>query len=224
MEGDRLIFYTDGLTDMPRAHKRSVISFEALRDVISDIIRHDPALPVSDIMRGVLTTVSEMSEVEVIPFSKNTSHDDITILCLEIENQNAYHERILRLKNSDDLSEAIADLYKNISDELKRRGYACSELGIRSVLAESIVNAWKHGNRKDPDKSVTVRWRYGNDFHLEVTDEGNGFDFHHIPDPKSEENMSKTSGRGIYLMRRFSDMVDWKDGGETPGAEAQKAF
>lgn len=211
--GDKLIFYTDGLTDMPRANKKRFITFEELKYLIGDMLCRDFALSVSDIMRGILKAVSKMSDVEVIPFSKNTSDDDITILCLEIENRNAYNQRILRPGDSDELSEIINELYKEILYGLKRQGFVYSELGVRSVLTESMINAWTHGNQQDSRKSLTVRWRYGNDFHLEIIDEGDGFDFSRFPDPKSEENLTKASGRGLYIIRRFSDTVHWEEGG-----------
>ncbi len=208
-QGDKLIFYTDGLTDMPMANKKKMISFEDVGAIIRDMTM----LPVSGIMQGVLDVISAISDVEVIPFSKNTSDDDITILCLEIEDGVTYHEEILRSGNSAEISESILRLYQTVLNELTEQGIAVPKLAIRSVLEESVLNAWAHGNCQDNGKSVTVRWRCGNDFHLEVTDEGGGFDCQQVPDPKSPENLTRRSGRGIYIIRRFSDTVRWEDEG-----------
>lgn len=212
-EGDKLIFYTDGLTDMPMANSKEMISSEELADIIRDMIQDNPAISVSAIMRGMLRIISERSEVEVIPFSTNTSDDDITILCLEIENRMGYHERILRPGDSEDLSRQILSLYQTILDEFADQGTEPPGLATRSVLAESILNAWNHGNGQDSDRAITVRWRCGNDFHLEVADEGDGFDCRQIPDPRSPENLTRLSGRGVYIIRRFADTVQWKDEG-----------
>jgi len=212
-KGDRLIFYTDGLTDIPKANKKKVISYNELEDIVADMIRCDPKLPVSDMMRGILKTVSEISGAEVLPFSRNASDDDIAMLCLEIEDRNAYQENMLFPKNLNDLSEFVNFLYEETLHELKQRGYEISELAIRSLLTESIVNAWKHGNRGQHGKFIRVRRRCGNDFHLEVTDEGKGFDFTTVPNPKSKENLTSASGRGLYIIRRYSDTMDWEDGG-----------
>jgi serine/threonine-protein kinase RsbW len=38
-----------------------------------------------------------------------------------------------------------------------------------------------------------------------IADEGEGFDFEHLPDPLSPENLMRTSGRGIFLIRSFMD-------------------
>jgi anti-sigma regulatory factor (Ser/Thr protein kinase) len=82
------------------------------------------------------------------------------------------------------------------------------------ILEEAILNAWKHGNKKNPNKSITVRRRFGNDFHLEVIDEGRGFDPECALDPTSPENLTKLSGRGIFLIRHYADEVAFEKEGK----------
>ncbi len=211
-EGDRLIFYTDGLTEMPRTNGMGFITFDLLVELAEDIVRSKTGISAADMMREIIKKVSLMSKVESV-FSKNTSLDDITLLGLEIENRNICQQRVLYPKNSEDLYIIIEDLYREISQEMQARAYEISPLGLRSILAESILNAWRHGNCQDSSKSITIRWRFGNDFHLEVKDEGKGFDAGHVPDPKSRAFFYRDSGRGVYIIRRYSDTVQWKDGG-----------
>ena len=40
---------------------------------------------------------------------------------------------------------------------------------------------------------------------IRVRDEGPGFDPENIPDPLAPENVLKSSGRGIFLIRNFMD-------------------
>jgi serine/threonine-protein kinase RsbW len=40
---------------------------------------------------------------------------------------------------------------------------------------------------------------------VRVLDQGPGFEVEEVPDPLSEENLLRTSGRGIFLMRAFMD-------------------
>ena len=40
---------------------------------------------------------------------------------------------------------------------------------------------------------------------VRVLDQGNGFELTEIPDPLAEENLLRTSGRGLFLMRAFMD-------------------
>jgi len=82
--------------------------------------------------------------------------------------------------------------------------------GVRLALEEALVNAIKHGNGMDPNKSVRIQWRI--DAHsvcVEIEDEGPGFMVAEIPDPTAEENLERPCGRGIMLMRSFMSRVEF---------------
>ncbi len=86
--------------------------------------------------------------------------------------------------------------------------------GLRLALHEAIANAITHGNRNRPDLPVSIRYLRTPE-HVEVTirDQGNGFDCQAVPDPTQGANIFQCSGRGIYLMRRLVDSVDYNDRG-----------
>lgn len=46
-----------------------------------------------------------------------------------------------------------------------------------------------------------------------IRDQGKGFDRAALPDPLAPENLVKPSGRGILLMKTYSDTVSWNDSG-----------
>jgi anti-sigma regulatory factor (Ser/Thr protein kinase) len=48
-----------------------------------------------------------------------------------------------------------------------------------------------------------------------VTDEGEGFDPHHLLDPTSPASILKAEGRGIFLMRKLLDEVYFNDCGNS---------
>ena len=80
------------------------------------------------------------------------------------------------------------------------------------AVRESVINAIKHGNRNDPAKRVFVEFlaeRSPGAFELtiRVRDQGEGFDPASLPDPLAAENILKSSGRGIFLIRNFMDEV-----------------
>jgi serine/threonine-protein kinase RsbW len=87
-------------------------------------------------------------------------------------------------------------------------GYAERDLfTTRLALEEAVVNGVKHGNRGDPSRHVSVRYRVGPDGVLvEVEDQGPGFDPGGVPDPTAPENLGRPCGRGLLLMRSY---VDW---------------
>ena len=53
----------------------------------------------------------------------------------------------------------------------------------------------------------------GNRLTIKVTDEGPGFDFKNIPNPTKADNLEKFSGRGVFLIKRLMDEVDFFAGG-----------
>jgi len=82
--------------------------------------------------------------------------------------------------------------------------------GIRLAVEEALVNAVKHGNRFDPDKEVHIVARLSADrLHIEITDQGSGFDATAVPDPTAPENLLRTGGRGLMLMHNFMTRVEF---------------
>ncbi len=77
---------------------------------------------------------------------------------------------------------------------------------VSTALVEACSNAIEHGNHFSKDKRVVVTLKFnGTTFIATVKDEGDGFDYTKAlrdesgPDPMSER------GRGILIMRAFTD-------------------
>jgi len=80
---------------------------------------------------------------------------------------------------------------------------------ISMAVREGAVNAVLHGNGYAPDKKVTLAFeRTSEDLIITIRDQGPGMDLSKIPNPLAPENLLKTSGRGIFLMRSFMDVVE----------------
>ncbi len=79
------------------------------------------------------------------------------------------------------------------------------------ALVEGVVNAIKHGNKMDCSKkvkvSLTLEKQY---FKIIIVDRGDGFDPDCVLDPTLEENLSKKDGRGIFIMKKLMDRVEYK--------------
>jgi len=85
---------------------------------------------------------------------------------------------------------------------------------IMIAVTEAVNNAIRHGNKGDAAKSVTLALGIEeNIIRFSVSDQGTGFDFHHLPDPTTAENLEKPSGRGIFLMKHLADEVEFLEGG-----------
>jgi serine/threonine-protein kinase RsbW len=108
----------------------------------------------------------------------------------------------------------MLDFVQVVSDYLGRMaGLDEDQLHWVSVaVRESVVNAIKHGNRNDESKRVVVEFspvpaHDPEELVIRVRDEGEGFDPEELADPLAPENILKSSGRGIFLIRNFMDEV-----------------
>ena len=82
------------------------------------------------------------------------------------------------------------------------------------AMTEGVNNAIVHGNKLDPDKSVTVVCAVDDkNLVFRISDEGPGFDFDNLPDPTAPENIEKPHGRGVFLMKHLADECAFEDGG-----------
>jgi serine/threonine-protein kinase RsbW len=73
-------------------------------------------------------------------------------------------------------------------------------------VREGVINAYKYGNQKSRNKKIhmTVELEPAK-LVVRVCDEGPGFEMTEVPDPLAEENLLRTSGRGLFLMKAFMD-------------------
>jgi len=109
--------------------------------------------------------------------------------------------------------------------------------GIRMGLHELIVNAIEHGNleleselKQRADYLVFLKQRAGEprfsgrrvtievgidaeSFACVIRDQGPGFDWRCLPDPRNPENLFKPHGRGIILAGNFFDEFNYNEAG-----------
>lgn len=82
---------------------------------------------------------------------------------------------------------------------------------IGMSVRESVTNAIQHGNRLDQSKKVDIRFEVAPDqLEISVQDQGNGFRVDDLPNPLDPENLLKPSGRGIFYIRSFMDVVEFR--------------
>ena len=135
----------------------------------------------------------------------------------------------------------IHNVVQYLQGELSRYGICGPEdrTRIGMALAEALANAIIHGNlevssalrEKDPasfeqelanrastapyrDRTVQLNASYdlaGATF--VIADEGPGFDVGSVPDPTDEENLLKVIGRGLLIMRAFTDKLTFNEPG-----------
>lgn len=78
------------------------------------------------------------------------------------------------------------------------------------AVREAVTNAVLHGNKLDSAKFAEVNVKKSPEIlEIDVHDQGKGFNPSEVADPTKDENILKTSGRGIFFMRNFMDEVNW---------------
>ncbi|MCM8760620.1 MAG: ATP-binding protein [Candidatus Omnitrophica bacterium] len=85
---------------------------------------------------------------------------------------------------------------------------------IKLCIEEAVRNAIVHGNNCDRRRLVKIAsWVEDDNLHIEIEDEGKGFDQSKLVDPTSEAHIFKNSGRGVYLIKKLMDKVEYTAGG-----------
>jgi len=85
---------------------------------------------------------------------------------------------------------------------------------IKLCVEEAVRNAIVHGNKSDPKRKVRLGyWVSEGVLNIEIEDEGAGFDHELVKDPTKEENILRNSGRGVYLIKKLMDKVEYSTKG-----------
>lgn len=197
-------------------------AIRALRYGASDYIRKP--FDINDLtssVRSVLKRKFEKQETEVFGQYKQ------------------YEKSVLVIPNNGELINTISF---NLTKDLVPAGlfnYTTSE-NIALSLKEAMANAMFHGNleidsslrdsggmkgfneeveaRKNLDKfknrDIRITYELTPEYvYYEIEDQGKGFDFRSLPDPRDPENFFKNSGRGLLIIRIHMDDVCWNDTG-----------
>lgn len=97
-------------------------------------------------------------------------------------------------------------IIEDIIQELELEPYA---FDIRLILMEAVTNAYYHGNLSDCTKPITIRYLLcGGLLNLQVEDSGDGERNLLIPQEIGDGELLEDGGRGLYLIRCFSDSVE----------------
>ena len=84
-------------------------------------------------------------------------------------------------------------------------------LNVGIAVREAVINAIVHGNGMDSSLKVEVILQARpRSIRARVRDQGAGFDSGATPDPTVGDNLMRSSGRGILVMRGFMDGVEFK--------------
>lgn len=123
----------------------------------------------------------------------------------------------MNINDPKDLQDQRKAYYLNLVQKFGK-----DQLLVDASISEAVVNAWKHGHKRNDKKNINVKIHFlSSRMIVRVKDEGKGFDWrpyhvssdvkHWFPDIEDLEN----DGRGIVLLLRVMDVLRYnKEGNE----------
>ncbi len=111
---------------------------------------------------------------------------------------------------------AISPVVEAVLRLVEQLAYAAGkEFEIEMALREALANAVLHGCKCDPRKKIecSVTGDQEQGILIVVSDPGDGFDPTQIPSPTDGQNLFSDHGRGIFLISRLMDEVQYERNG-----------
>ena len=111
---------------------------------------------------------------------------------------------------------AVAPMVERTLKIVARAGLSqerCENLAV--ALAEALSNAAVHGHRDKPGSRVllVVMTKPDGCVVVDVKDSGPGFDVASLVDPTDPKRLLVPGGRGVFMMRRLVDRVEYNPRG-----------
>ncbi|MCX6645751.1 MAG: SpoIIE family protein phosphatase [bacterium] len=194
-DGDRLLLYTDGLTDAVNSAGERFG-----HDRLIKLFKKYSSLGSKNLLRVI--------ENEILDFNSGRElQDDIAIALISIVPDNWTTLTIPPY--------TFIEVIGNLLDELSMKGVdEDTVFKARLSLDECVNNAFRHGHHGDHRRQITISYLIEpNKCTMKVRDQGPGFDFGMIPDPTLEENLLQPGGRGVFLTLKMMDEVSFNDVG-----------
>ncbi|MCK4720472.1 SpoIIE family protein phosphatase [bacterium] len=194
-KGDRIVCYTDGVTDAIGENNKR---FGHLR--LLGFVADSGHLKAEEFTSTLVRKVEEFT-------GGLKQKDDIIVSMLEMQEDPWIHMSVKFSESS--------QLIQDILDGLTPYELSPEETySIRLAIDEALANAWKHGLDEDDQAQFNVSYLIADEgFRIRVTDPGSGFDHESLPDPTVPENLYKANGRGVFLIRQMMDEVEYNSNG-----------
>lgn len=114
-------------------------------------------------------------------------------------------------------TDAVEEPRRWLLSQLKQYDYGDDDaFAVHLAFEEAFYNAMKHGNKMDSQKKVKIECSIASDrVEISMTDAGGGFDPEAVPDCRVGDNLYKTEGRGLLLMRSYMDLVEFNEVGNS---------
>lgn len=111
----------------------------------------------------------------------------------------------------------IPALLEELAERARAAGFPHGRvrLNLRVGVCEALSNAMRHGQSEGRGPIHVEASFSAARIEVRITDPGGGFDPEELPDPTLPENLLRPGGRGVFLIRRLMDHVEYNDIGNS---------
>jgi len=197
--GDKLLLYTNGVVDVVNLAGQ-YYQKQRLQQQVTELADKT----IAELVAGIYQDLSDFAQGAA-------RRDDLTLLGFEVVAPPAQHYRMVLRSTPAKVEPAIQRV-----TQTARQSHFSDELlfNVRLGIIEALRNAIEHGNKFDPNKKVILEMDIDpQKVAISVTDEGDGFDYSHLPDPTRAESIMQERGRGIFLIKICMDEVGFNEKG-----------
>jgi serine phosphatase RsbU (regulator of sigma subunit)/anti-sigma regulatory factor (Ser/Thr protein kinase) len=206
---DKVLFYTDGLTEGTNEANELYGSKRLL-----EVVQRNGSLPLEQFLDIVLDDQTRFRNGREL-------RDDFTMLCIQTESpewllhESGFHKEdgpsVLLVGNYRDIDTVCSVMLRAMDN----KGFPDADIKHTKIcIFEMLMNAIEHGNQRDQKKRVVLLYKITQEkAMISIIDEGNGFDHSKLPNPLDAANILKDHGRGVYIVRQYMDEVSFNPKG-----------
>ena len=116
------------------------------------------------------------------------------------------------IKSNPENLRLVEKFVDEISEELGLSDEVYGNILIATL--EAANNAIVHGNKLREDLDVKIVMdKFEEGISVSIKDLGNGFNPNLVPDPTSPDNLEMENGRGVFLMNKLTDSIEFLENG-----------
>jgi len=109
----------------------------------------------------------------------------------------------INLNSEANIIKKIEPFFYKIKDNLKVKDDIFYNMLV--AITEGLNNAIMHGNKSQSEKKIYFKATLENDIiTVLIKDEGKGFNPELVADPREPENLMKSHGRGVFLIKHLA--------------------
>ena len=104
----------------------------------------------------------------------------------------------------------IGEIDEFVESRLRARKVDDSIIADIAICATEIANnGIIHGNKENPEKTVTLDMNFtGDEVTITITDQGKYFNPDAVENPLDDKNLLREVGRGIFIVRSLMDRLE----------------